>query len=342
MDVTSADVELLQWAKTQDYRSASQRTIARSVSFSGVSMVDGRTVNVSLHPAEPGTGLVFRRTDLEHRPEIPARLKNICRSSIYIALTHSGWREGLVRKFLRNNTHLTPFRYLEHLLLPLPRPHVAVVEHFLAVAYIFVDNLIIDVDGDDLPYMSFQEYALRFKEADVVEQAAERKMFTVAKEFRSEGREGQFVEIHPGKELFVEYSIDFSQKSSAVGIQSHTISLTPDTFMSDISRARTLFLIKWRRFVKGIYKSVEYSPKSLSKILAADGNSYLNTGADTPRYIENGFSTEVVRHKIGDLLGEMALTGIPLLGRFRIHRGGHHFTLQALKEIIESGLLQAL
>jgi UDP-3-O-[3-hydroxymyristoyl] N-acetylglucosamine deacetylase len=335
---------LLDWARGQDFGSTRQRTIERSVSFTGESLVDGRPVRVSLHPADPDTGLVFRRADLPNKPEIPARLENVCRSSIYVALTSNGRREGTMRKFLRGNAHRPIFRYLEHRLLPLPEPHVAVVEHFLAAAYLFVDNLIVEVDGDTLPYLEFGEYVRPYMEAGILRQEAKRKLFTLSAPYRAQGRTGQRMEIEPDDRLTVEYSVDFAEKSAAVGEQSHAITVTPETFTWDISRARSLFLVTWRRFVTDIYRGVDYSAKSLSKILVADGDSYLNSnrGPDAPRYIQNGASTELVRHKIGDLLGEMALTGRPLLGRFRIHRGGHDFILRALKEIIDAGLLREL
>jgi UDP-3-O-acyl-N-acetylglucosamine deacetylase len=341
LENSGTDSELLKWASGQNYLSRRQRTIANNVSFSGKSII-GEGVRITLRPAPPNTGLVFRRTDLKHRPEIPVSLANICRSSMYIALTRSGWREGLLRKLLRGKAHLTPFRYMEHLLLPLPEPHMAVVEHFLAVAYLLVDNLIVEVNGDDLPYTDFDEYARWFKEASIEEQEADRRLFTVDGPYRIEGKHGQVIEIRPGDELFIDYSVDFTRKSSAVGKQRHTMVLTPETFIGDISRARTLFLVKWRRLVTDIYKGVDYSSNSLNKILAADTNEYLNKGPDAPRYVENGCSTEVARHKVGDLLGEMALTGIPLLGRIRIHRGGHDFTIKAFKNIIESGFLREL
>lgn len=342
MSNTEADAELLEWAREQDFRSSRQRTISRSVSFSGRSLVDGRLVQVTLHPGDPYTGLVFKKKGPVGGPEIPVSPANVCRSSIYIALTQSGWRGGSARRFLRDNAHRGIFRYLEHLLLPLPEPHVALVEHFLAVAYLLVDNLVAEVEGDTLPYMSFQEYFRPFKEAGIVRQTAARKLFTVATNYRCEGKDGQLMEIEPGEDLFVEYSVDFSQKSAAVGEQRCAFLLTPETFIREVSCARSLFLLSWRRFVTDIYKNVDYSTKNLSAILVADGDSYLNTGQDAPRYLENGVSTEVARHKVGDLLGEMAVTGTPILGRFRIHRGGHHFTLKALNDIIQSDLLREL
>ncbi len=341
MENAGTDSELQKWASGQNYLSRRQRTIARSVSFSGMSIV-GEGVRMTLLPAPPHTGLIFRRTDLEHRPEIPVSLTNICRSSMYIALTRTDWREGLLRKVLRGNAHLTPFRYMEHLLLPLPAPHVAVVEHFLAATYMLVDNLIVEIDGEDLLYADFDEYARWFMEAAITEQEADRKLFTVAEPYRIEGKNGQVIEIRPGDELFVDYSVDFTRKSAVVGKQRHTMVLTPETFIGDISRARTLFLVKWRRFLTDIYKGVDYSSNSLDKILAADTNEYLNKGPDAPRYVENGSSTEVARHKVGDLLGEMALTGFPLLGKIRIHRGGHDFIIKAFRNMILSGFLREL
>ncbi len=82
-----------------------------------------------------------------------------------------------------------------------------------------------------------------------------------------------------------------------------------------------------------------YREESLAWTLAANSDGYLNAGEHAPRYVVDGASQEVVRHKIGDLLGELSLLGAPLEARIRVHRGGHSFIILALERLRDSGLL---
>jgi UDP-3-O-[3-hydroxymyristoyl] N-acetylglucosamine deacetylase len=234
----------------------------------------------------------------------------------------------------------TALKFLEHKLISIAEPKVSIPEHFLAVASLLVDNCLVELDGPELPYLGYLEFFETFYRAGLLEQDAPRRAFRLEAPFSFQGTAGQRLVMEPADGLSVDYRVDFSQKCQAIGRQSHSMEVSALSFLRECALARTLYLTSWQIFITGIYRTVNTSRESLKVILAANEEGYLNSGLDGPRYLVSGHSTEVVRHKVGDLLGELALLGKPLLARVRVERGGHSFTIMALKKLSRSGLLR--
>lgn len=334
------DEALTEWAEGLSGQWRLQRTVERPGSVAGRSIVDGRRVTLTVKPAPADHGIAFLRSDRPADAPIPVDLGHLARSTIYITLAARPPWERTTAFFMRNS-HLTPVKFAEHLLVSIREPSVSIPEHFLGVAGLLVDNCLVEVDGPDLPYLGYYDFLELFHASGVVEQDAPRRILKVAEPFEARGREGQRFGVRPAEELSVDYRVDFTSRCPEVGRQQIALKeVTAASFLRECAFARTLFLTSWQIFITGIYRRVNTSDENLKVIVAADRHRYLNTGAEAPRYPVEGRSTEVVRHKVGDLLGELTLLGRPLVGHVEVHRGGHSFTLLALRELLASGCLK--
>jgi UDP-3-O-[3-hydroxymyristoyl] N-acetylglucosamine deacetylase len=332
------DLGLATWAEELSSGWVSQRTVDKPAAVAGRSIVDGRRVTLTVRPAPADHGIRFRRSDWPHDVSIPVDLSHLARSTIYVTLAARPPSARTAAFFMRNS-HWTVLKFAEHLLVSIPEPSVSIPEHFLAVASLLVDNCLVEVDAPDLPYLGYYDFFETFYRAGVTGQYTPRRVLKVRAPFSVSGREGQRLEVRPAESLAVDYRVDFARRCPEVGRQSHSMEVTAASFLRDCAFARTLFLTSWQIFITGIYRSVNTSRENLKVILAADRHRYLNTDPDGPRYLVDGRSTEVVRHKIGDLLGELSFLGRALVGEVTVERGGHSFTLLALGELMASGCL---
>lgn len=334
------DSDLMHWAREQDIHSKIQRTIKKEITFTGKSVVDGRNARIRLRPADPDSGILFLRGDLSEGVPIKACFENLVRTSIYISLASGAKRNRWLQRFFMNNSHHTWLKFLEHLIIRLPENNISIIEHILAVCYILLDNLIIEVFDDNIPYLSFYEFIEKIREAGIFEQDSPRRIYIIKEPFFFSGREGQGIRFEPAEELSVDYSIDFSRKCKEVGRQHCSMTITPESVLKELAFARSIFFTDWKVFITKIYKRVNYSEENLDMILVADREGYLNREGNAPRYIKDEKSSELVRHKIGDLLGELALLGGFVKAGITVHRGGHSFVLLALERLRDSGLLR--
>lgn len=272
-----------------------QRTLGDSVSVPGLGLFTGRPVKVRFVPAEPGAGIVFYRVDLSDAPAIPARVENVI--------------ERPRRTVLQAGD-----------------ASVEMVEHCLsALAGLGVDNAIIEVDGPELPVgdgsASIFVDAIRSVGVDV--QDAPRRPLVITEPVTV--REGDamvaaFPSDTPDTELM--YVLDYGPKSP-IGRQIHTLTLTPETYIDQIARARTFSTVAdaERAWEQGMFRHL--SPREMLVI-----------GEDGP--VENAyrFDGEPVKHKLLDLLGDLALLGRPIHGRIVAVRSGHALNHRLTRELV--------
>ena len=261
-----------------------QRTIAEKISCTGVGLHTGKPVQLTLHPARAGSGIVFIRTDLPSPVEIPA-----------------------------SPTSLTS---KAHLATTLGRGDVTLdtVEHLLAAAYgLGVDNLRVEVDGPEIPGMdgSAASFVFLIRAAGIYEQSAPRNVLRVTRPI--EIREGQRrIRIEPGRGFRISYEIDFAHPS--IGRQAlRDLDLSEATFEREIARARTFGFVGE---VGALWRAGRARGACLENTVVLDETRVLNR--DGLR-----FPDEFVRHKVLDLLGDLALLGVRLEGHVRVERGGH-------------------
>lgn len=184
-----------------------QTTIAKSARASGVGLHTGCQVSLTLRPAPPRTGIIFRRVDL-HGFEIEARRKWVSR----VVLATTLMKRGVM---------------------------LSTVEHVLSAVYgCGIDNLYIDIDSLEIPILdgSAQPFVELIDEAGIVEQEAERTYLVVERSLRLE-EPGKFVMVEPSDRLSISYEIDF--RHPAIGRQSIDLELTRGSYTREISFART-------------------------------------------------------------------------------------------------------
>ena len=199
---------------------------------------------------------------------------------------------------------------------------VSTVEHLLAaIRGLGIDNINIDVEGGEVPIMdgSAAPFVMLLRKAGILRQNAPRRVLRIKKPFTL-SRDGKTIEAHPYSGFAVSCTINFPHR--LIGVQTMNLELTPRTF-SQVSRARTF----------GFYKEVEFLHSkglalggSLDNAIVLDECSVLNT--DGLR-----FADEFVRHKVLDFIGDMAMLGTPLEGRFVISCSGHALNNEFLRTI---------
>ncbi len=257
-----------------------QRTLCKKIHFKGIGLHTGYSVNLSLVPAPPDTGIRFRRTDLKNF-EIEAIRSHVAKVSYATTLM----KKGVM---------------------------ISTVEHLLSALYgLDIDNLYLDVDSMEVPILDGSG-TLFMKEIDkigIVEQNALRKYLVVEKPIEVR-QEDKVAGVYPDAARRVTYIIDFEHK--AIGHQEIHMELTPETYCREIGLARTF----------GFVSDVEYL-KSLGLIR---GGSLDNAVVlDDSGIVDNDlrYPDEFVRHKLLDLLGDISLTGYPIIGKLYAERAGH-------------------
>jgi UDP-3-O-[3-hydroxymyristoyl] N-acetylglucosamine deacetylase len=262
-----------------------EQTIAGPLEFSGVGLHSGAPVTMRMLPAPAGSGIVFRRTDLDNF-EIPANGRNVAKVSYATSLM----RQGVL---------------------------IQTTEHLLsALIGMGVDNVIIEVDNLELPILdgSALPYVEAFRSAGIRTQRRRRETIRVLKPV--EVREGnKFIGVYPGSGYSIQYAIEFP---SPIGRQSASVDLATESYGELISPARTFG-----------YKADEQKLRDMGLIRGACAENAIILGAKGP---ENGplrFDDEYVRHKVLDLIGDLALAGRRIEGRVVAERAGHamHTTL---------------
>jgi UDP-3-O-[3-hydroxymyristoyl] N-acetylglucosamine deacetylase len=256
-----------------------EQTIAAPLEFTGVGLHSGAPVTMRLLPAPAGSGIVFRRTDLDNF-EIPATGRNVAKVSYATSLM----RQGVL---------------------------ISTTEHLLsALIGMGVDNVIVEIDNLELPILdgSAMPYVEAFREAGIKTQRRKRESIKVLRPL--EVREGdKFIGVYPGSGYRIQYRIDFP---SPIGRQETSIDLAAETYGTFIAPARTFG-----------YKADEKKLRDMGLIRGASSENAIVLGPKGP---ENGplrFSDEYVRHKVLDLIGDLALAGRRIEGLVVAERAGH-------------------
>ena len=261
-----------------------QRTIKAAICCSGVALHSGHRVNVTLSPAPAHTGVVFRRTDLG--VDIPARFDQVCDTQLCTVL-------GL------------PGR---------PEARVGTVEHLMAALLAQgVGNILVELDGPELPVLdgSAEPWMFLLDCAGTMALDAAAPEFEVLRTVRVQDG-NSFAELRPGTAGCLELSLSIDFEASAIGRQALALTLRGDAFR-EVARARTF---TQAHEVSTLQEMGLARGGSLENAVVVDGGRVLN-----PCGLR--MSDEFVRHKLLDAVGDLALAGGMLRGRFVGHRSGH-------------------
>jgi len=272
-----------------------QTTLRSQATVTGVGVHSGLPVNLTLGPASIDAGYIFVRTGLDGCDrEVQANAESVISTEFATVL---GDREG---------------------------PLVSTAEHVLAALRgMGVDNATIEVDGPEVPIMdgSAVAFVAAIDQAGIVEQSGSRRFIQVLKPVRVATGDS-FGELRPYSAGFrAEVEIDFA--NPVIGRQNYMLDLSPERFRREICRARTFgFMNDTAR----LWSAGFALGASFENSVVFDEERLLN--AEGLRYAD-----ECARHKVLDVIGDLALSGLPLLGAYRSVRGGHklnHAVLTAL------------
>lgn len=296
-----------------------QRTIAAPITFSGKGLHTGELVTMTVNPAETDRGIVFRRTDLKGMPEVAALAHNVCDTSRGTTI-----KQGKAK--------------------------VSTIEHILSALWTMgVDNALIDIDAPETPIMdgSAREYAAEIERVGTVEQGAERLYMEVEEEFLFEiPKKGVKVVISPAEEYSVDVTVDYN--STVVGIQHHRYDSSV-SYREEIAPCRTfVFLHEIELLLKlGLIKggSVEsamvvvekpISESTKRRICKTFGRDDIEVERGYLNHLELRFENEIARHKLLDILGDLALLGRRIKGHVEALRPGHYANTQMAQQLENS------
>jgi len=272
-----------------------QTTLRSQATVTGVGVHSGLPVSLTIGPASVDAGFIFVRSGLEGADrEVQAVAESVIATEFATVL---GDRNG---------------------------PLVSTAEHVLAALRgMGVDNAMIEIDGPEVPIMdgSAAAFVAAIDQAGIVTQSAARRFIQVLKPVQVTIGDSSG-ELRPYAAGFrAEVEIDFA--NAVIGRQSYVLDVSPERFRREISRARTFGCMN---DVARLWSAGFALGASFENSVVFDEERLLNT--EGLRY-----SDECARHKVLDVVGDLALAGLPLLGAYRSVRGGHklnHAVLTAL------------
>ena len=277
-----------------------QRTIAKTVVVEGIGYWSGHDVCVEFRPADADTGIVFVRRDLPGCPRIAAIVAN------------------------RTETPLrTTLRFGD--------AGVDMIEHVMAsLGGLQVDNCEVWVnrpempgcDGSSLPFVE------ALSDAQIVDQDAPRPRKVIRRILRLGNRQS-WIQAGPcslgpcsSEETILEYELDYGP-ASPIGHQRMKISFSPDCFRENLAASRTFLLEPEAAAIRA---------RGLGR--RATCKDLLVFGPDGPIDNPLRFVDECVRHKLLDMVGDLALAGCDLIGRFEAHRSGHRLNAELVQALL--------
>ena len=273
-----------------------QRTLKTVIGATGVGLHTGEKVLLTLRPAPVGTGIIFRRVDLDPVIDIPASLENVCDTRLSTTLEHRGTR-------------------------------VSTVEHLMAAfAGLHIDNAVVELDSTEVPIMDGSAAVFVFLiQSAGIEMQSEAKRFIRIKD-RIEVREGdKWARFEPYDGFRLSFSIDFDHPTMKSSAQHATVDLSKASFTKEVSRARTFGFLQ---DVEALREAGLARGGSLDNAIVLDDDRVIND--DGLRY-----GDEFVKHKILDAIGDLYLLGHPLIGTFSAHKSGHGLNNGLLRELVD-------
>ncbi|NNF12795.1 MAG: bifunctional UDP-3-O-[3-hydroxymyristoyl] N-acetylglucosamine deacetylase/3-hydroxyacyl-ACP dehydratase [Gemmatimonadetes bacterium] len=270
-----------------------QRTIGGEVALDGIGVHSGESARLTFRPAEPGSGIRFRRVDLEESPEIPADVN-------YVVGTELGTTLGL------------------------GEARVLTVEHVLAaVSGIGIDNLLVDVEGQEVPIRdgSFREYVGALYEAGVVEQEEQAEILNLHGVVEAGGPAGQSKYVATPSDGFrISGTIDFEHPT--IGRRYGSFLVDEASFRDDLAPARTF---GFKSDADTLHARGLALGASLDNAVVLDEDGVMNE--------ELRFEDEFLRHKVGDIVGDLALLGARLQAHVVAERPSHSGNVELARAI---------
>ena len=273
-----------------------QKTISKNITFEGIGLHTGLKVNMTIKPAEPNSGIIFKRTDLKENNIIIPNIFNV--SSAVFCTTIS------------NETGAS----------------VSTIEHLMGALYgLGVDNAIIEIDNLEVPILdgSAKLFVDALLEVGLEETDSPIKVIKINNKIEFIDKE-KSISIEPGK---INLDIDFELKyeNKLIGTQRNSIKVF-ESDLTDIYNSRTFCLFE---DVANLKKIGLAKGGSLNNAIVVKNDKILNEQG-----LRN--YKEFVNHKILDCMGDLYLAGYKIIGKLKCSKGGHKLTNQLLRKVFEN------
>jgi len=272
-----------------------QKTIRTSIFIEGMGVHTGEPSSVTLRPSEPNSGIVLIHKQIPDKPLVIGTF--VPEPAMHATvLKGEGWA-------------------------------VSTVEHLLsALSGLGIDNISVEISGNEVPILdgSALPFVQALKKAGIIEQAETKVFLTPVQTLKFEDQ-GRFIEITPAlkgqQTLTFDYSVEFEhpllQQTSLSGV------LSPQFYAKKVAPARTFGFLDQLPFLRkhGLARGT-----TLGNTVVVGEDMFLNS---------RRFTDELIRHKLLDLLGDLALLGKQLVGSIRAHKTGHNFNRQVIQHLLD-------
>lgn len=272
-----------------------QRTLKQAVRAAGIGLHSGSRVFMSLLPAGPDTGILFRRVDLSPPVEIPADAELVRETMLSSNLVKDGAKVGTV----------------EHLMS--------------ALAGLGIDNCIVELSAAETPIMdgSSSPFVFLIQSAGIHEQDAPKRFVRIKQPVQVQDGD-KFARFEPYDGYRLSFSVEFKHPVFKSGVQSAVVDFSSTSYVQEVARARTFGFMRELDQLRANNLGLG---ASLDNVVALDEFRIVNQ--DGLRYED-----ELVRHKILDAIGDLYLIGHSIIGAYTAHKSGHALNNKLLRALL--------
>ena len=273
-----------------------QRTIKETIAINGIGLHTGQEVNIKIKPAEPNTGIIFKRTDLNKNNYIIPNIFNVTNTNFCTTISNEFGTK------------------------------VSTIEHLMAALFgMGVDNVLVEIDSEEVPILdgSAKEFVEKINFSGIETSNVPIKIIKIKNKVSIKD-EKKLMSIEPSKiSLDIDFEIKFN--SELIGSQRNFVKVY-DSDLTDIYNARTFCLYEDIEKLKAMNLA---KGGNLDNALVVKGNKVLNKDG-----FRN--DKEFVNHKILDCIGDLYLSGYKIIGKVICSQGGHKLTNQLLREVFQN------
>jgi UDP-3-O-[3-hydroxymyristoyl] N-acetylglucosamine deacetylase len=272
-----------------------QRTLKQAIRATGIGLHSGRKVYMSMLPAGPDTGIVFRRTDLSPVAEVPAQADLVGEAVMCSTLV-----SGNIK--------------------------VATIEHLMsALAGLGIDNCVVELSSPEVPIMdgSAGPFVFLIQSAGIHEQDAPKKFIRIKQPVQVEEGD-KFARFEPFEGFRLNFSIDFKHPVFKSSGQNAVVDFSTTSYVKEVSRARTFGFMRELDQLRANNLGLG---ASLDNVVALDEFRVVNH--DGLRYED-----EFVRHKILDAVGDLYLLGHSVIGAYSAYKSGHALNNKLVRAVL--------
>ena len=273
-----------------------QKTVKNLIEFTGIGLHSGKTVKLSIKPAEPNTGIIFKRTDLNSNNTIFPNFKNVSNTSLNTTIS---------------NEYGVKVSTIEHLMASL-----------LGVG---VDNALIEINNEEVPILdgSAKEFVEKITTCGFKISNSPIKIIKINKKIKFEDGK-RFISIEPSK-LSLDINFELRYENNIIGNQKNKVNVYEEDLV-DIFNSRTFCLFE---DIEKIKKNGLAKGGSLDNAIVVNDKTILNEdGLRNPK--------EFVNHKILDCIGDLYTCGYRMVASVVCSQGGHYLTNQLLRKVFEN------